>query len=86
MGGCEPWISNDRIAGRQGRANAAEDASYPGSLRGKTGDVCGRLKTRGEIGVTDAPVKSRPPLSTRGNGGQKKRVMGLEPTTFTLAT
>ncbi len=43
-------------------------------------------KCAGVNAVSDAPVKRKPPLSTRDNGGQGKRVMGLEPTTFTLAT
>ncbi len=32
------------------------------------------------------PVQTCPPLSAHVNGGHIKRVMGLEPTTFTLAT
>jgi hypothetical protein len=39
-----------------------------------------------EIVVDDSPVKRETPLSYAYNGGRKKRVMGLEPTTFTLAT
>ena len=40
----------------------------------------------GGIVVTRAHVKSKTPLSLVDNGGQAKRVMGFEPTTFTLAT
>ena len=38
------------------------------------------------IVVTRAQDKGKTPLSFVGNGGQDKRVIGLEPTTFTLAT
>ena len=41
---------------------------------------------RGEIVVTRAPVQRKTPLSLVDNGGQEQRVMGFEPTTFTLAT
>ncbi len=39
----------------------------------------------GKSRASDAPVKRKTPLSRRDNGGQGQRVMGLEPTTFTLA-
>ena len=56
------------------------------SLGGKTNGVLEVWGTRRGIVVTRAPVKSKTPLSLVDNGGQDKRVMGLEPTTFTLAT
>ncbi len=43
-------------------------------------------ETRNAIAVTRARVKSKAPLSLVGSGGQEQRVMGFEPTTFTLAT
>jgi hypothetical protein len=36
--------------------------------------------------VSRAPVKGKTPLSLVDNGGQVKRVMGFEPTTFRSAT
>ena len=57
-----------------------------GSLAGKTNSVSALCGTRGGIVVTRAPVKSKTPLSLVDHGGHSKRVMGLEPTTFTLAT
>jgi len=36
--------------------------------------------------VSDCGRKRKPPLSPADNDGQEKRVIGLEPTTFTLAT
>ena len=44
------------------------------------------MGTRGGIVVTRAPVKGKTPLSLVDHGGQQQRVMGFEPTTFTLAT
>ncbi len=41
--------------------------------------------TLGGIVVTRAHDKSKTPLSLVGNGGQGKRVIGFELTTFTLA-
>ena len=56
------------------------------SLAGKTNGVSGGRRTRGGIVVTRAHVKRKTPLSLVDNGGHRKRVMGFEPTTFTLAT
>lgn len=56
------------------------------SLAGKTEHVLGVWEARRGSVVTRAPVKSKTPLSLADNGGQDERVMGLEPTTFTLAT
>ena len=44
------------------------------------------MGTRGRIVVTRAHVKGKTPLSLVDHGGQEQRVIGLEPTTFTLAT
>ena len=56
------------------------------SLAGKTNGVSGVWETRSGIVVTRAHVNSKTPLSLVDNGGQDKRVIGFEPTTFTLAT
>ncbi len=56
------------------------------SLAVKTNGVSGGRGTRGGIVVTRAPVERRTPLSLVDNGGHRKRVIGFEPTTFTLAT
>ena len=56
------------------------------SLAAKTDGVWGWSRTRGGIVVSRVPVKRKTPLSLVDNGGQEKRVIGLEPTTFTLAT
>ncbi len=56
------------------------------SLAVKSNGVLGVWGRRGGIVVTRAHDKSKTPLSLVGNGGQDKRVIGLEPTTFTLAT
>ena len=44
------------------------------------------MGARGRIVVTRAHVKGKTPLSLVDHGGQEQRVIGLEPTTFTLAT
>ena len=56
------------------------------SLADKMDGVSESRGTCGGIVVTRVHVKSKTPLSLVGNGGQAKRVMGFEPTTFTLAT
>ncbi len=75
-------------------------ASYPSPNLALTGDPRWQpLATAGTNGldrehqtlsrrvvVSDAPVKRKPPLSRHDNGGQPKRVMRFELTTFTLAT
>ncbi len=48
--------------------------------------VLGEWGTRDELVVTRARVKRKAPLSLVDYGGQDKRVIGFEPTTFTLAT
>ena len=40
----------------------------------------------GGIVVTRAPVKTKTPVSLADTGSPDKRVKGLEPSTFTLAT
>jgi len=68
-------LARTRVHGRQFR-----------SLAGKTNGVSGVVGTRGGIVVTRAQVKGKTPLSLVDHGGQQQRVIGLEPTTFTLAT
>ena len=68
-------LARTRVHGRQFQA-----------LGGKTNGVLAVWGRLSEIVVTRAPVKGRTPLSLVDHGGQDKRVKGLEPSTFTLAT
>ncbi len=56
------------------------------SPAGKTGDAGRGRKALGGIVVSRTHVKGKAPLSRLDNGRQEKRVIGFEPTTFTLAT
>ncbi len=56
------------------------------SFAGRIEHVLGVWETHCGIVVTYAPVNSKTPLSLVDHSGQGQRVMGLGPTTFTLAT
>ena len=56
------------------------------SLVVKTGGLLGKNESRYRIVVTSAPVKSWTRWSLAERTGRGQRVMGFEPTTFTLAT
>ncbi|GMU81798.1 MAG: hypothetical protein AMXMBFR47_16690 [Planctomycetota bacterium] len=67
---------------REGTAHACD----PVPLLARSGCFSGGGTGGGGGGRLDwRRVKTMPPLSMRDNGGQRKRVMGLDPTTFTLA-
>ncbi len=93
------WIPADNALQRERRDRVRHQAwarqglieMAPGNvidydrIRKRINELGQRFRIRG-IAVTRAPVKRKPPLSTVDNAGHQKRVIGFEPTTFTLAT
>ena len=67
-------------------APTADRSGQPESPAGNATAVLAGPRPDEPVAASDAPVKTCPPLSSRDNGGHEKRVMGLEPTTLTLAT
>jgi len=58
----------------------------PGTNADRPAGLVNVLSGKAGIAVSDCADRSKPPLPNAGTGGQAKRVIGFEPTTFTLAT
>ncbi len=80
------WISTPSRALALMLAPNLGKGSISGAIADKNTDPALPDAHADAANVSDCGRKRKPPLSPADNDGQAKRVIGLEPTTFTLAT